>query len=449
MRQAGLSKDQEEINRKVYEASRGSKFFENERAKDAETTQRINVLLAKRDDALSRVAVDSPEWRAIGKKVELRLAELEATRDLSRQICHVDADQFYAAVELKRDPSLKGKAFGVGTGVLTTASYEARLKGCRSGQAVFVAKALCPELITVPNNFAAYVEASGQVMEILGSYDENLQPASLDEAYLDITDYCTQHQMTAEQVVTQLRNEVQEETGLTVSVGIGASKTLAKICSDRNKPNGQYAVAHDRQTIMNFMHDLPVRKIPGIGRVTERILSAVNVQTCGEIWEHRHELSLTFGNSLDQLLSAYLGLGSTTVRPNDRRERKSVGRETTFRPTQDLEKMKAELRGCADQVEKDLERNHFKGRTVTLVAKKDTFQRFTRAKSGTAFWHKADVNHAGTLAEREPIMPAGVPASLPTCLSDIVHAAAEVSHSRASEFHVELFHDVWTCMRLK
>jgi len=293
-------------------------------------------------------------------------------------------------VELKRDPSLKGKAFGVGTGVLTTASYEARLKGCRSGQAVFVAKALCPELITVPNNFAAYVEASGQVMEILGSYDENLQPASLDEAYLDITDYCTQHQMTAEQVVTQLRNEVQEETGLTVSVGIGANKTLAKICSDRNKPNGQYAVAHDRQTIMNFMHDLPVRKIPGIGRVTERILSAVNVQTCGEIWEHRHELSLTFGNSLDQLLSAYLGLGSTTVRPNDRRERKSVGRETTFRPTQDLEKMKAELRGCADQVEKDLERNHFKGRTVTLVAKKDTFQRFTRAKSGTAFWHKAD-----------------------------------------------------------
>ncbi|KAL9938584.1 hypothetical protein V8E36_002303 [Tilletia maclaganii] len=298
---------------------------------------------------------------------------------------------------------------------------------------VYEASRLCPELITVPNYFAAYVEASGQVMEILGSYDENLQPASLDEAYLDITDYCTQHQMTVEQVVTQLRHEVQEETGLTVSVGIGANKTLAKICSDRNS---------------NPMASTPLLTTDtGLGPAV--ILSAVNVQTCGDIWEHRHELSLTFGNSLDQLLSAYLGLGSTTVRPNDRRERKSVGRETTFRPTQDLEKMKAELRGCADQVEKDLGRNHFKGRTVTLVAKKDTFQRFTRAKSGTAFWHKADVNHAGTLAEREPIMPAGVPASLPTCLSDIVHAAAEVSHSRASEFHVELFHDVWTCMRLK
>ncbi|KAK0549852.1 hypothetical protein OC845_002920 [Tilletia horrida] len=387
---AGLSADQEEINRKIYEASRGSKFFENERLKDAETTQRINALLAKRDDALSRVPVDSPEWNAIGRKVDLRLAELEETRDLSRQICHIDADMFYAAVELKRDPSLKGKAFGVGSGVLTTASYEARQKGCRSGQAVFVAKALCPELIVVPNDFKAYVQASGEVMEILGSYDENLQPASLDEAYLDITEYCTQHQMTAEQVVTQMRKEIQDNTGLTVSVGIAANKTLAKICSDKNKPNGQYELSHEREAIMQFMANLPVRKIPGIGRVTERILSAVNVNTCGDIWEHRHELYLTFGNSLDQLLSAYLGLGSTHVRPNDRRERKSVGRETTFRPTSDMELLKEELRGCADQVEIDLERNHFKGRTVTLVAKKDTFQRFTRARSGTTFLHKAD-----------------------------------------------------------
>ncbi|KAK0524321.1 hypothetical protein OC834_005579 [Tilletia horrida] len=387
---AGLAADQDEINRKIYEASRGSKFFENERIKDAETTQRINALLVRRDDALSRVPVDSSEWLAIGKKVDVRLAELEATRDLSRQICHVDADQFYAAVELKRDPTLKGKAFGVGSGVLTTASYEARQKGCRSGQAVFVAKALCPELIVVKNDFAAYVQASSEIMEILGSYDENLQPASLDEAYLDITDYCAQHQMTAEQVVTQLRKEIQEETGLTVSVGIAANKTLAKICSDRNKPNGQYKLTHDRDSIMQFMDGLPVRKIPGIGRVTERILSAVNVKTCGDIWKYRHELYLTFGSSLDQLLSAYLGLGSTHVRPNDRRERKSVGRETTFRPTSDLEKLKEELRGCADQVEKDLERNYFKGRTVTLVAKKDTFQRFTRAKSGTAYLNKAD-----------------------------------------------------------
>ncbi|CAD6946655.1 unnamed protein product [Tilletia controversa] len=392
---AGLSADQEEINRKIYEASRGSKFFQNERIKDAETTQRIAVLLAKRDDALSRISLDSPEWRAIEKKIDLRRAELEATRDLSRQICHVDADQFYAAVELKRDPTLKGKAFGVGSGVLTTASYEARQKGCRSGQAVFVAKALCPELIVVRNDFKAYVQASSDIMEILGSYDENLQPASLDEAYLDITDYCTQHQMTAEQV---LRKEVEEETGLTVSVGIAANKTLAKICSDKNKPNGQYDLPHDRDGIMQFTETLKVRKIPGIGRVTERILQAVNVETCGDIWKQRHELFLTFGSSIDQLLSAYLGLGSTHVRPNDRRERKSVGRETTFRPTNDLEQMKAELRSCADQVEKDLERTHFKGRTVTLVAKKDTYQRFTRAKSGNTYLHKADDLYQITLS---------------------------------------------------
>ncbi|KAE8227239.1 hypothetical protein CF319_g279 [Tilletia indica] len=387
---AGLSADQDEINRKIYEASRGSKFFDHEKIRDAETTQRIATLLAKRDDALSRITVDSPEWKAIGRKMDVRLAELEATRDLSRQICHVDADQFYAAVELKRDPSLKGKAFGVGSGVLTTASYEARLKGCRSGQAVFVAKALCPELIVVRNDFKAYTQASSDVMEILGSYDENMQPASLDEAYLDITEYCEQHQMTAEQVVTQLRKEVEEETGLTVSVGIAANKTLAKICSDRNKPNGQFQLAHDREVIMEFMETLKVRKIPGIGRVTERILQAVNVETCGDIWKQRHQLYLTFGNAVDQLLSAYLGLGSTHVRPNDRRERKSVGRETTFRPTNDLELLKSELRGCADQVEKDLERTHFKGRTVTLVAKRDSFQRFTRAKSGNVYLHKAD-----------------------------------------------------------
>ncbi|EPQ29416.1 uncharacterized protein PFL1_03171 [Pseudozyma flocculosa PF-1] len=388
---AGLAKDQDEINRIIYEASKGSKFFENERKKDQQTTERIKLLLARRDEKRRQVIPGSPEWLAIERRIEEMATKLENSRDLSRTILHCDMDQYYAAIELARDPSLKGKCFGVGSGVLVTASYEARRGyGVRSGMATFVAKALCPHLIVVKNDMARYVEVSQQVMAIFEEYDENLAKASLDEAYLDLTDYLEQDGCSVEDVVEHLRAQVKERTQLTVSVGIAPNTMLAKISSDRNKPDGQFRVMPDRKTVVDFMRDLACRKIPGIGRVNERILESLGVRTCGEIWEHRVDLWLALDGKIEWLLKAHLGLGNTIVEPSKREERKSVGREHTFSPTSSRSMLLGLLRESANKVEADLKRLDFRGKTVTLVAKKDTFQRFSRAKTVTRPVHKAD-----------------------------------------------------------
>lgn len=176
---SGLTRDPAEVSKIIAEASVGSKFYMREKAKDEELQQRCRDLVKLRDRTMKHANV-----AALEKEANNLLTLLEAGRDLTQVIVHVDMDAFYANVEVKRDPSLKGKSFGVGHGVLTTASYEARAYGCRSGMAGFVAKKLCPHLILVDTHFPLYTEASGQVREVLEMYDENLCMAGMDEGYL-------------------------------------------------------------------------------------------------------------------------------------------------------------------------------------------------------------------------------------------------------------------------
>ncbi|CAO1617615.1 unnamed protein product [Sympodiomycopsis kandeliae] len=376
---AGLGKDQDEINRTIYEASKGSKYFENERKNDARITKKVEAMLERLDERLRAVPRGSPEWTTIEKKANAMLARVETTRDLTRHIVHCDLDMFYAAVELKRDPSLKGKAFGVGKGVLVTASYEARKFGVRSGMAAHIAYALCPHLITVPNDMRAYVEASQQIMSIFRRFDDNMAQASLDEAYLDITNYCEENEVAVDEAVADLRRQVREETELTVSVGVAPNKMLAKIGSDKNKPDGQYLLESSKEACLTFMKDLPIRKIPGVGRVTERMLQSIGVETCQDIWKLRVEIALVLGDgSLEWLLKYYLGIASSIVEPGKREERKSVGREHTFKPTSDVDQLFELLKQSSQQVEKDLKHLDFVGKKVTLICKYDNFQRFTR-----------------------------------------------------------------------
>ncbi|KDN48511.1 DNA/RNA polymerase [Tilletiaria anomala UBC 951] len=399
---AGLAFDQYEINRIIYETTKGGKFFDHEKKKDAQVTEQVRRMTEKRDTRLRGIREGSMAWKNIEKEIESAVARLESTRDLSHAILHCDMDAFYASVELKRDPALKGKEYAVGgEGILVTASYEARKFGVRSGMATFVARALCPHLIVVKNNMGDYVAASRQIMDVLLNYDENLAQASLDEAYMDVTGYVEQHETTVEQVVEQIRGEVQDKTGLTVSIGIAPNTMVAKICSDFNKPNGQYRVQPDRNTVITFMRDLPVRKVPGIGRVSEKILESLGIRTCGDIWTHRVMLYLTFDGKIDWLLQAHLGLGSHVVQPAQRHERKSVGRETTFMPTANETEMLTHLRKCCDQVEKDLERLDFDGRTVTLVAKHATYQRFSRAFTYHTVRHYKSADDLYSIAKQQ------------------------------------------------
>lgn len=176
---AGLAKDQTEINRIIAEASKGSKFYENEKRKDKELTEHIQRILKQRDEIMKDADIKKVEALA-----EHKLAELEAQRDLTQTIVHVDMDAFFANVELLFNPDLEGKPFGVGRGVLSTASYEARKYGVRSGMPAFIAKKLCPELILISIHFSRYTEMSGKVMSVFKSYDPNMAVAGCDEGYL-------------------------------------------------------------------------------------------------------------------------------------------------------------------------------------------------------------------------------------------------------------------------
>ncbi|KAJ3507630.1 hypothetical protein NLJ89_g6194 [Agrocybe chaxingu] len=364
---AGLAKDQSEINRIITEASKGSKFYDNEKKKDKEVTVRIEKILKERDESLKTADI-----RKIESSVDQLIAELEVQRDLTQIIVHVDMDAFYANVELLDNPKLHGKPFAVGKGVLSTASYEAR----------FIAKKLCPDLIFLPNRFSRYLEMSKKIMDIFHRYDPDMCPAGCDEGYLNITPYCEEHSMAAEDCVREMRETVFRETQLTVSAGIAPNKMLAKICSDKNKPNGQFQLEFKPEAIKAFMHDLSIRKVPGIGRVNERMLDAIGIKTCGDIYQQRAVVTLMdkrFG--LVFLCRTYLGIASNVVQPHEREERKSIGAERTFSTLDSKEKIFEKLTEVSVELEKDMEETGWVGRTVTLKFKLDTYQVFTRAKS--------------------------------------------------------------------
>ncbi|KAL7281450.1 hypothetical protein ACG7TL_004764 [Trametes sanguinea] len=374
---AGLAKDQTEINRIIAEVSKGSKFYENEKRKDRELTLRIERILKLRDEAVQGVDLNKVE-----QGVDKLIAQLEAKRDLSQAIVHVDMDAFFASVEVLDNPELASKPFAVGQGVVSTASYEARKFGVRSGMATFVAKRLCPELIVLPSHFDRYSEMSSRVMSIFRRYDPTMCVAGCDEGYLNITRYCDEHSISPEDCVTQMRRIVQEETSLTVSAGIAPNKMLAKICSDKNKPNGQFKLEFEPEAIKAFMHDLSIRKVPGVGRVNERLLESIGIKTCGDIFKQRAVLSLLdkqFG--LEFLLQAYLGIASNVVQPGQREERKSIGAERTFNALSDPAKIYAKLEEVATELEHDMVEEGWTGKTVTLKYKLNTFEVHTRAKS--------------------------------------------------------------------
>ncbi|KAI0105808.1 hypothetical protein F4814DRAFT_442222 [Daldinia grandis] len=360
------SVDQSKVSEIIYNASKGSKFFNREEVKDKILTQKIEQILEKKR-RLEKLDL-TRELRAADQLI----TQLEVSRDLTQYIVHVDCDAFYAAVEQLDRPELKDVPFAVGGGVLTTCNYLARKFGCRSGMAGFVAKKLCPNLLLLPLNFDKYTSKAQEIRQVLAQYDPRFQSASIDEAYLNITEYCVEHNMTPGDVVQQMRDEIHEKTKITVSAGIAANAKLAKICSNMNKPNGQYILPNDRNAIMNFMRDLPTRKVNGIGRVLERELQEIGVKTCGDVYPHRQLLTYEF------LVMCYLGLGRTEVQPVEEFERKSVGTESTFRDLSDPVQLREKLRQTADELEKDMRRAECKGRTLVLKVKLHTYEVLTR-----------------------------------------------------------------------
>ncbi|MEM6915035.1 MAG: DNA polymerase IV [Verrucomicrobiota bacterium] len=278
------------------------------------------------------------------------------TPPTERKIIHVDMDCFYAAIELRERPELAGKPVAVGgtsgRGVLTTCNYEARKFGCRSAMPAFKAKALCPDLILLPTNFALYQEESRRIREIFSQFTSLIEPLSLDEAYLDVSHLDSE----ASTIAWEVRERIRLETGLTASAGIAPNKFLAKIASDWRKPNGQFEIRSDE--IDGFLSTLPVKKIWGVGKRTAQRLNDAGIHTCGELRE-RSEVELVkrfgkFGRSLHRLCR---GRDDRPVNPN--RERKSLSNERTFRENlTDLEEGLAKLDSLIEELRDDLSGRH-------------------------------------------------------------------------------------------
>ncbi len=248
-----------------------------------------------------------------------------------RKIIHIDMDCYFAAVEMRDFPELRGKPIAVGgrsdrRGVISTCSYEARKFGVRSAMSSYHALQLCPQLILVPGRMDVYKSVSVQIREIFHRYTDLVEPLSLDEAYLDVTD-CDAHQGSATLIAKAIRNDIFETTGLTASAGIAPIKFLAKIASDLNKPNGQYFITPNQ--ISDFVKDLPLSKIPGVGKVTSKKLADIGLTTCYDVQQYpKAQLIEVFGKFGHVLAERSQGIDPRQISPH--RVRKSVGVETTL-----------------------------------------------------------------------------------------------------------------------
>ncbi|NXK39853.1 POLK polymerase, partial [Piprites chloris] len=430
--------DKEKINKIIMEATKGSRFYENELKKDQQVNQRIEKMMQLKEKITTQQLLKAQ------LQVDKLVVELEQSRNLSNTIVHVDMDAFYAAVEMRDNPELKEKPIAVGSmSMLSTSNYHARRFGVRAAMPGFIAKKLCPHLTIVPLNFEKYGKVSKEVREILAEYDPNFMPMGLDEAYLNITEHleerlnwpedrrrfffnteistgvdeedmnmsdkfnegeCSSSPVlfedhtsllkqrgqsvensvvfgtSAEEVVKEIRFRIEQKTQLTASAGIAPNTMLAKMCSDRNKPNGQYRITPERQAVLDFLKDLPIRKVPGIGKVTEKMLKAVGIVTCSELYQQRALLSLLFSEvSWRNFLDISLGLGSTHLEKDG--ERKSMSTERTFSEINTAEDQYSLCRELCRDLAQELQKEGLKGKTVTLKLKNVNFEVKTRAST--------------------------------------------------------------------
>lgn len=299
-----------------------------------------------------------------------------------RKIIHIDMDAFYASVEQRDNPALRGKPVAVGgsslRGVAAAASYEARAFGVRSAMPSVTAKRLCPDLIFVKHRFEVYRAVSGQIRDIFADYTPLVEPPSLDEAYLDVTDHLWPGQ-TATQVAKDIRARIREATGLTASAGVSYNKFLAKLASDQNKPDGLCVITPERGP--DFVLALPVGKFHGIGPATARKMQAMGIATGADLRAQDLEfLTRRFGKSGRYYWNISRGIDHRQVRPD--RIRKSVGAENTyFADLMTLEEANEALAALAEKVWRHVTRHELQGRTVTLKVKFADFHQITRART--------------------------------------------------------------------
>jgi DNA polymerase-4 len=299
-----------------------------------------------------------------------------------RKIIHVDMDAFYASVEQMDNPDLKGKPVAVGgggtRGVVSAASYEARKFGVRSAISGAQARRNCPELIFVKPRFDRYHDISNQVRKIFYDYTDLVEPLSLDEAYLDVTEN-KKGNPSASLIAKEIRERIFNEVGLTASAGISINKFIAKVASDYNKPNGQKTV--NPEEVLEFLEHLDIRKFYGVGKVTAEKMYQKGIFTGKDLKSKTLEyLDKHFGKSGRFYYYIVRGIHNAEVKPN--RTRKSLAAERTFSENLSSEIFMLEkLEHIAEEVSRRLDKSKIAGKTITLKIKYSDFTLQTRSKT--------------------------------------------------------------------
>ncbi|MGV0821106.1 DNA polymerase IV [Martelella sp. AMO21009] len=321
--------------------------------------------------------------------------ETDDTAPVIRKIIHVDMDAFYASVEQRDNPELRGKPVAVGgsaaRGVVAAASYEARAFGVRSALPSVTAKRRCPDLVFVKPRFDVYRSVSAQIHQIFAEHTDLIEPLSLDEAYLDVTEN-KQGITFATEIATIIRARIKEVTGLNASAGISYCKFLAKMASDLNKPNGQAVITPKIGPA--FVADLAVKKFHGVGPATAEKMQRLGIVTGADLREKSLAfLRDNFGKSGGWYYRISRGIDERSVQPD--RPRKSIGAEDTFAvDTFVLEAAKAELVPLTEKVWRHAQNKRISGRTVTLKVKYADFQQITRSRTV-----RQNVRNADEIAE--------------------------------------------------
>ena len=327
--------------------------------------------------------------------------------DAQRKIIHVDMDAFYASVEQRDDPALRGKPLAVGgsrqRGVVAAASYEARQFGVHSAMASSIAIRKCPDLIFVKPRFDVYKAVSAQIRAVFARHTELIEPLSLDEAYLDVTAGTTRD-LSATRIAQTIKQEIKEETDLTASAGVSYNKFLAKLASDYKKPDGLYVIKPAQGPA--FVESLKVGQFHGVGRVTAAKMNQLGIFTGFDLRQQTETfLTRHFGKVGHHYYSIARAIDNRPVTPN--RIRKSVGSENTFeRDLTEPSDLTDSLKPLLDDVWGYCDRTGVRGRTVNLKVKYADFQQITRSKT--------TLNVVGTRFDLEYIIIELLNALMPT-----------------------------------
>ena len=348
--------DHEKINKIVYETTKNSRIFKRNEEDKAQMLIEVSYIKKKLENFHKNTILKDQ----IKKLADSRIETLKSQQRFDKIWLHIDMDMFFAAVEIRDDPSLANIPMAVGNeAMISTSNYIARKFGVRSAMPGFIAKKLCPNLKFVEGHYEKYKNESQKIMNILEEYDNLLESMGLDEAYVELTDYCNLNQINTKNdiinVAKIIKKKIFDETKLTCSVGIACNKTLAKICSDYKKPDGLFYLDFNEKSIVDFTSELNIRKIPFIGSKHEMKLNMLNIHTCKDLLNNYVDLFYLNEEYFDFYMKNCFGIGNYTH--SSYQEEKSISRSESFPITSDKNFLLNKLEKLKEIIIKDMKRH--------------------------------------------------------------------------------------------